>query len=75
MSKVVILLFNRKIRPKGTIKAFTAFWLALLTNLERNCPKSKRESNFFKKKKIFRVGEYIYGRSGHLKQTRIFFFA
>jgi hypothetical protein len=28
----------------GTMKAFTAFWIGLLTHSDRNCPKSKRGS-------------------------------
>jgi hypothetical protein len=40
----VKLLFNRNIRPKCTMKWFTAFWLALFTHSDWNCPKSRRES-------------------------------
>jgi hypothetical protein len=54
------MLFNRKIRPQGTMKTFTAFCLGFLTHSGRNCSKSKRGSlTLLKKGKIFKVGGYI----------------
>jgi hypothetical protein len=63
------LLINRKIRPQGTMKTFTAFWLGLLIDSVRNCPTSKRGSVQLssRRKKYIRVDQVT-------RNEHIFFF-
>jgi hypothetical protein len=64
--------FNRKIRPKGTMKPVTALCLVLFTHSERNCQKSKRVYlNFIKMEKISMVSDIFM--VGRVPETNIFF--